>query len=298
MSSSIAGLAGQFGRLFPRRYVGRWSFGYVAWTLAWFVVFFALTFPHDLVVRRWTDDIAAQSGWRVRYDEAWLRPWNGYHLSQVSLIAPGKDTEPWLSASEVVFRPSLGSGGFPFYFSGQAYGGDFAGSIDQSGALWLSWNQIALSKYQRLTALLDGSWDGALSGDVHFSGRGELKNIEGRGKLGLKSASLTQAKAQGFAIPDLHFANGDAEFELKAGRLDVRSLKLSGSELDAELHGQLFLLAANQMPAVNAVLSVKPIPGAPAGFEPLLTLLNHNQKPPGGSYSFTLYGPLNALRVR
>jgi hypothetical protein len=43
---------------------------------------------------------------------------------------------------------------------------------------------------------------------------------------------------------------------------------------------------------------VKPIPGAPAGFEPLLILLNHNQKPPSGSYSFTLYGPLNALRVR
>jgi type II secretion system protein N len=298
MSSSIAGLAGQFRRLLPRRYIGQWSLGYVAWTVGWFVVFLALTFPHDLVVRRWTDDIAVQSGWRVRYDEAWLRPWNGYHLSRVSLTAPGKDTEPWLSASEVVFRPSLGSGGFPFYFSGRAYGGDFAGFVEQSGGLGLSWNQFALSQYPRLTALLDGGWDGTLSGDVHFSGRGELKNIEARGKLGLKSASLTQAKVQGFTIPDLHFANGDAEFELKAGRLDVRSLKLSGSELDAELHGQLFLLGANQTPTVNAVLGVKPIPGAPAGFEPLLMLLNHNQKPPSGSYSFTLYGPLNALRVR
>ena len=298
MSSSIAGLAGQFGRLFSWRYLGRGSLGYVAWTAAWFVVFFALTFPHDLIVRRWTDDLAVQSGWRVRYDEAWLRPWNGYHLSQASLIAPGKDTEPWLSAPEVVLRPSLGSSGFPFHFSGRTYGGDFAGSVDQSGALGLSWSEIRLSQYPRLTALLEGSWDGTLSGDVHFSGRGELKNLEGRGKLGLKGASLTQARAQGFAIPDLHFADGQAEFELRAGRLDVRSLKLSGSEVDAELHGQLFLLSANQMPVVNAVLNVKPIPGAPAGFEPLLTLLNHNQKPPSGSYSFTLYGPLNALRVR
>jgi type II secretion system protein N len=298
MSSSIAGLAGRFGRIFAPRYIGRWSFGYVAWTVGWFLVFLVLTFPHDLVVRRWTEDIAAQSGWRVHYDEAWLRPWNGYHLSRVTLTAPGKDSEPWLSASEVVFRPSLGSGGFPLHFSGRAYGGDFTGSIDQSGTLGLSWNQFALSQYPRLASLLDGSWDGTLSGDVRFSGRGDLKNIEGRGKLGLKSASLTQAKAQGFAIPDLHFADGEAEFELKAGRLDVRSLKLSGSELDAELHGQLFLLAANRMPAVNAVLSVKPIPGAPAGLEPLLTLLNHNQKPHSGAYSFTIYGPLNGLRVR
>lgn len=298
MSSAIASFAGRFGRFFPRRYPGRSSLGYVAWTVGWFALFFALTFPHDLIVRRWTDEIAAQSGWRVQYDEVWLRPWNGYHLSQPRLIAPGKDTDPWFAAAEVAFRPSLGRGGFPFYFSGRAYGGDFTGSVDPSGALGLSWNEIRLSQYPRLTALLEGNWEGTLSGDIHLSGRGELKNLEGRGKLGLKSASLTQAKAQGFTIPDLHFANGEAEFELKAGRLDVRSLKLSGSEVDAELHGQLFLLSANQMPVVNAVLNVKPIPGAPAGFEPLLTLLNHNQKAASGSYSFTLYGPLNALRVR
>jgi len=91
MSASIAGLAGRFGRLFERRSVGRGSLGYVAWTVAWFVVFFVLTFPHDLIVQRWTEDLAAQSGWRVRYDEVWLRPWDGYHLSQASLIAPGKD---------------------------------------------------------------------------------------------------------------------------------------------------------------------------------------------------------------
>ncbi|HSD09873.1 MAG TPA: type II secretion system protein GspN, partial [Candidatus Binatia bacterium] len=132
MSASIAGLAGHLGRLFHWRSVGRGVLGYVAWTAAWFVVFFALTFPHDLIVRRWTEDLAAQSGWRIRYDEAWLRPWDGYHLSQASLIALGKDADPWLSASEVVFRPSFGTGGFPYHFSGRAYGGDFAGSVDQS----------------------------------------------------------------------------------------------------------------------------------------------------------------------
>src|SRR5262245_12102834 len=116
MSSSIAGLAGQFSRLLALRPIGRWSRALVAWTVSWFVAFLALTFPPDLVVRRWTDDIAVQSGWRVRYDEAWLRPWNGYHLSQVTLAAPGKDAEPLLSAAEVVFRPSLGSSGFPFHF--------------------------------------------------------------------------------------------------------------------------------------------------------------------------------------
>src|SRR5262249_25328561 len=157
MSSSISSLAGQFSRFLAPRQIGRWSLGYVAWTVGWFVVFLALTFPHDLVVRRWTDDIAVRSGWRVRYEEAWLVPWSGYHLSQVTLTAPGKDVEPWLSASELVFRPSLGSSGFPLYFWGRAYGGDFSGSVDPSGALGLSWNQFGLSQIPRLRALLDGS---------------------------------------------------------------------------------------------------------------------------------------------
>jgi type II secretion system protein N len=298
MLLSIADLAGTFGRLFRWPSFRRATLGYVAWTVGWFVVFLALTFPHDLIVRRWTEDLAAQSGWRVRYDEAWLRPWDGYHLSRATLTAAGKDAEPWLSASEVVFRPSFGDGGLPIQFWGRAYGGEFSGSLDPSGELVLSWDKMRLSEYPQLTALLEGNWDGTLSGDVRFAGKGELKNFEGRGKLGLKGASLTQAKARGFTIPDVHFANGEAEFELKAGRLDIRSMKLSGSEMDVDLHGQVFVLGANQMPVVNAMLAVKPIPGAAGAFEPLLMLLNHNQKPPSGSYSFTLYGPLNALRVR
>ena len=49
---------------------------------------------------------------------------------------------------------------------------------------------------------------------------------------------------------------------------------------------------------VNAALNLKPIPGAPAGLEALLTLMDRNQKPPTGTYSFTVYGALNALRLR
>jgi len=298
MGSALASFAGQFGRLLPRRSIGRPSLGYVAWTIGWFIVFLVLTFPHDLVVHHWTDELARQSGWQIRYDEVWLRPWNGYHLSNARLLAPGRDTEPWLAAKEVVFRPSLIGGGFPFYFSGEAYGGDFSGSVEQSGGLAIFVNGLRLASYPRITSLLDGKWGGELSGEIHASGGGDMKNLEGHGKLGLKSASLTQGKAAGFTVPDLHFASGDAEFEMKGGRLDVRSLKLAGSEVDAELHGQLFVVSASAMPVTNAVLTVKPLPGAPPGFEPLLTLLNHNQKPPGGAYTFTVYGPLNALRVR
>ena len=302
MGAAVSGLAGQLGRLLPHRIPAPSTLGYGAWTAAWFVLFLALTFPHDLIVRHWSDEIAAQSGWQTRYDDVWLRPWNGYHVSRARVIAPGKDTEPVLAAAEVVFRPSFsvlfGGSPFPFYFSGRAYGGDFTGSVAQSGALDLTWNALHLAEYPRITSLVDGNWAGDLSGELHLAGNADLKNLEGRGRLALKNASLTQGKAQGFTIPDLHFASGDADFEMKGGRVEIRSLKLAGSEVDADLHGQLYLLAANSMPVANAAVTLKPIPGAPPGLEALLTLANRNQKPPSGAYSFTLYGPLNGLRVR
>jgi type II secretion system protein N len=302
MGATVSSFVGQLGRFFPRRIPAPTTLAYTAWAAAWFVLFLALTFPHDLIVRHWSDEIAAQSGWQIRYDDVWLRPWNGYHVSQARVFAPGKDPEPVVAAAQVVFRPAFsvlfGGSAFPFYFSGSAYGGEFHGSLDRTGALDLSWSSLRLGNYPRITKLVEGTWTGELSGDLHLAGQGDLKTLDGRGKLGLKNASLTQGKAQGFTIPDLHFASGDADFELKAGRVEIRSLKLAGSEVDAELHGQLYLLNANAMPVANAALTLKPIPGSPSGLDGLLTLLNHNQKPPSGAYSFTLYGPLSSLRVR
>jgi type II secretion system protein N len=302
MASETAGFAGRLTQLLARHPLrNRSAIGYATWTAGWFLVFLVLTFPHDLVVRHWTDQITERSGWRLRFEDASFRPWSGYHLTQARLIAPGKDLEPWVATEQVGARPwwtaVLRGSVFPIFFSGSAYAGTFEGSVDPSGILDLWWSDLHLSEYPRLTRLLEGTWAGNLSGEIHLSGKGDFKNPDGRAHLGLSSASLTQAKAQGFTIPDLHFASGDADLEMKGNRIDIRSLKLSGSEVDAELHGQLFLSASGS-PVLNAALTLRPIPGAVGGLEPLLVLLNHNQKPPGGGYSFNLYGPLAALRVR
>jgi type II secretion system protein N len=300
MASIVSSYVGQLGRFVPRRLPRGSALGWLGWTAAWFLFFLLITFPHELIVGHWRDEIAARSGWQIRYDDVWLRPWNGYHLAQARLIAPGKEIEPWLSAAEVVFRPSLsvliGGSAFPLHFSASAYGGRLEGSIDPAGALDIEWDGLRMADYPRFTKLLEGAWSGALSGEIHLAGKGDFKNVEGRGKLALKNGSLTQAKAQGFTVPDLHFSAGEAELELRTARLDIRNLKLSGAETDAELHGQLNLQAP--IPVVNASLSLKPIPGAPGGLEPLLLLMNRNQKPPNGVYSFNVYGALNALRLR
>ncbi len=302
LAASLQSIAGRLGRLLPRRAPTPSAWLYAAWTVAWFLLFLLLTFPHDVFVSRWTDELEADSGWQIRYGDVWLRPWNGYHLSNARLIAPGKDAEPWIVAKEVALSPSwlvlFGQGVFPLGFSGSAYGGSVSGSVDHARTLDLEWSGLRLADYPRLATLVEGNWTGELSGELHLAVKGDLKNLEGRGKATLKNAALTQGKVQGFTVPDLHFASGDGEFEIKAGRLDVRSLKFSGSEVDAELHGQIFLLSAGSTPTVSGTISLKPIPGSPTGIEPLLMLLNHSQRPPSGTYSFTLYGPLNGVRVR
>jgi type II secretion system protein N len=302
MAGSVASWTGRLMRVVPRRVPERSTLFYAAWTLACFLVFLALTFPHDLIVRHWTDEVAEQSGWKIRFGDVWLRPWSGYHLSDVELVASGKDGDPWFSADEVVLRPPLfavlGRGVIPLGFSGEAYGGRFVGTVDSPSHVTLSWDGVRLGEYARLTRLVEGSWTGEVSGRLDVGGKGDVRSLEGKGEIHLKDGSLTQGKSRGFTIPDLHFASGDGELELKSGRLEIRSLRLSGSEVDADLRGQMYLLGATSMPVVSGTLGLKPIPGATPGLDPLLMLLNKNQRPPGGTYTFTVSGPLNALRVR
>jgi type II secretion system protein N len=304
MSAAIANVFSRASRLIPRRLPDRSTALYVGWTAGWFVLFLVLTFPHDLMVRHWIDRVAENSGWKIQYGGVWIRPWSGYHFSDVRLIAPGKDSDPWLGSAQVSLRPSLAAllvgRPFPLRFSGDAYRGIFSGWFDKASppTLDLYWSRIDLSDYPRMGRLLEGTWSGEFSGELHLAGEGDVKSFEGRGKVGVRNAALVKGKAQGFTIPDLHFADGAADFEIKGGKIDLRSVKLSGSEVDADLHGQLYLAAPNAMPVVNGTLSLRPLPGAPPGLDALLTLLNHNQKPPSGTYAFTLYGSLNQLRIR
>jgi len=301
VASGFSTWAGRVGRLVPRAAPERGALPYVAWTVAWFVVALVLTFPHDLIVRDWVDKVSEHSDWQLRFDDVWLRPWNGYHLSQVEVVPRGKATDPWLTAGEVVLRPPFGAlfgrGVIPLAFSGDAYGGDFTGSVDSPTHVRLNLQGLRLGEYSRLTRIVDGKWTGELSGETEIEGK-DLRSLEGKISLHLKDASLTQGKVQGFTVPDLHFASGEAQADLKGGRIEIGSVKLAGSEVDAELRGQIYLFSAGNVPVVNGTLTLRPIPGAAANLEPLLMLWNKNQKSPNGVYTLTISGPLSAPRIR
>jgi type II secretion system protein N len=290
------------GRAIPRRWPSWWTLPYIAWTAGCFVFFLAITFPHDLIVRRWVDQLAEESGWQVRYANVWLRPWNGYHLSSVDVVAPGGDVDPWLSVQEIALWPSwrvlVGGGVLPLTFSASAYGGEIDGVVQPQGAIDLEWSDLRIADYQRLTRLVEGAWAGEISGALTLKSMTDVRALEGTGKLTLRKASLTQGKVQGFTVPDLHFASGEGDLVIQPGRIDVRQLKLSGSEVDADAHGQVFLPPGKGMPTVSLTVNLKPIPGANPSLEPMLLIMKGNQRPPNGIYTTTVYGPLNGLRTR
>lgn len=274
------------------------------YTVALFLIFLVLTFPHDIVAQRVAERLAADSGWTIRYERVSLRPWEGYRFSNLRLIPPGKSDDSWIRARHVSFWPSLralfGSDVVRLAFHGRAYDGEFSGSLDRGeiSSVDLSWQDLRLAAVPSLTTLVAGNWEGLLSGDLRLAGKGDLRSLDGRVKLVLRNGALTAGDVRGFTIPDLHSTQADGEFEVKGGRLEIRSLKLASAELDVEARGQIFLRLPLADSIVNATLSVKPIPGANPGIEALLTLWNRNQRPPGGTYSFTLYGPLSAVKVR
>ena len=288
----------------PRRMPPRSMLLYTLYTLGLFLVFLVLTFPYDLVARRAIDRLAADSGWTVGFEQVRLFPWEGYRFSDLRVIPPEKPDEPVVRAQRVSVWPSLssllGARRLRASIRAEAYGGEFSGTVERGevSVVDLSWRDLHLGAYPPLAKLVAGNWEGRLSGELHLAGKGDLRSIEGGGKLALRDAALTQGNVRGFTIPDLHSAQGDCEFEMKGGRLEIRNLKLAGAEIDLEVRGALFLRAPLTDSIVNGTLSVKPIPGANPGVEAFLSLWNRKQPPAGGAYSFTMYGPLSAIKVR
>ena len=277
---------------------------YGIYTLFLFLVFLVLTFPHEVVVGRYAEQFGAESGWTVRYGSVSLVPWAGYRATDFEVFPPDSP-EPWLRASRFDVRPSVGAlfrGDLSTVtFHADAYGGEIRGRLSRTkpAALDLEWSDLDFASYTPLTQLVTGTWSGELSGEVHLSSEGTLAEAKGPGKIRVESFSLTGGDVRGFKIPELHFDRGEGEVEVNGPRVEVKSLKLSGRQVDGEIRGNVFLKRPLGQSVITAgTMTVRPIPGAGADIDALLTLLNRNQKPPGGTFNYALYGTLLRPRVR
>ncbi|MEA2624507.1 MAG: hypothetical protein QOD06_552 [Candidatus Binatota bacterium] len=304
MASIIGSVLARLGRLVPRGAFQRATMGYVAYTLVLFLAFFLYTFPHELVVHGIVARLTRGSDWRILYREVSLVPWAGYRIDELRLQAPGNASAPSFRADRVSLRPAvqsfLGKGFSVVSFDARAYGGELSGSVDRSANAIadVRWRDVDLGRVPELDLLIDADWQGKFGGELHLESGESLQVLKGGGRLELRNAALVQATAQGFKIPDLHFASGEGQFEIKAGRIEISGLKLSGTEADAELRGQIYLRAPASDSVVNGTLSVRPIPGAGSTVDQLLTVMNRNQRPPGGTFTYALYGTIGRIRIR
>lgn len=305
MAATATTIGSMLSRLMPLRRPSRSTLLWAAYFAVLFAVFLVVTFPHDVVARRVAERISQETGWSLRYENVSLSPLDGYRFRDLSLTPPAS-LEPAFEAGRFALRPTLGAlfraNVFPAVFRGETYGGSFRGTYDNAGesSLALEWTDVDLARMGAVARAVEGTWSGRFSGELALRGRGPLAALDGSGKLLLRDGAILKGRLSGFAIPDLHVAQGESQFKLEKGRLEIERLRLAGPEVEVEVRGQVTLRTPAEQSAIALNASVKPIPGSPAGqsIEGLLLLANRNQRPPNGVYAYKLGGTLARPRVQ
>lgn len=274
--------------------------GYALWTVGAFLFFWILTFPHEIVAQRITSEIAARSGWRIEYDSFAFRPWAGYRFTGVS-ARRGTAGAP-VEAARIAVRPGLRDlllrARTTLLLDGDAYGGGFRALVADDGGFELELDEISLAAIPTLRQIIDGRWQGRVSGKMRIHSRGDVTSASGEGSLALADGALTEASASGFKIPDVRFSRGELEFSLAGGKLEIGRGTFEGPDLDVNVRGQVQLRAPAERSPLDLALEIHPVPGSNAGLEPLLQLWNRNQRPPDGRYRIGVGGTLGAPRLR
>lgn len=200
--------------------------GYVAFSVAAFVLLFFLTFPYDAVEKRLSAEAASQ-GLHVSFRG--LGPgFLGVSASSVQIskkVEPGEDSAPeGIVVRSVAIRPSL----FPLgiAFRGSVLGGKMSGAIGMSSAVALRLNLEDLNTGEETVKTLSGL---DLSGKVN-------------GRLSLDIPRSAPTPASKVSEPDLSQAKGTLS-------LNVDQLVINGGTMSVPIYGEMTPL---ELPRISA----------------------------------------------
>lgn len=302
MATSGSRLRGRLGAWLPADVPKRTILGYAAFTAFAFVVFLISTFPHELAARRLASTLAERSGWRIEFDSFAFRPWEGYRLSDVRArpAGAGIPIRAERVSARLGLRDLLFRGRTTLLLDGEAYGGSIEALVAprEDGGFEFELDEVALSEIESLREVVDGLWQGRVSGRLRLHTRGDWSALSGEGTFALADGSLTEATAGGFTIPDVRFSRGTLAFDIEEGRLEIRTAEFAGPDLEANVRGRIHLRRPPERSLLDLNLELHPLPGARSGLEPLLLLWNRNQKPPDGRYRLGVGGSIDAPRLR
>lgn len=134
----------------------------------------------------------------------------------------------------------------------------------------------------RLAGQLDGHTDLFLS---------KVQPQDTEGELSIKASDLEilkGSKAANFPVPELVLGNLNWQIPVKAGKAQLKKLRLEGENLEAELDGEILLAQPLHNSTLNFSVSFKPTP-AFLKKEPLIGALLNNIKQAQGTDGYYTY---------
>lgn len=254
---------------------------YGVYTVLLFVVFFAATFPHELVLRRVLEPAAtAPVGIEIRGVRlGWTL---AYTIDELRLFRRGADPAlPLLTATHVRAAPSLlgllRGRPFPLSIRADVYGGTLDATADltpDTFAVRAALAKVDVGRYAGLRLFMEGTLQGRVDGTVELAGAA-LKPTATAGRIDLRIAELglEGGKAQGIVVPDLHFPEVRLAGAIKAGRLEVGELLARGREVNVQGSGNLLLSHPLAASLVNLDIVASPAAEIPDNLRMALSLI-------------------------
>ncbi len=277
---------------------------YALYTGLLFLIFVAVTFPHDQVLHGVLAR-AAGPGLAVEVRDVGLGWTLGYRIGELRLV-PRRDPKPapLLTATAVRVAPSwfglLRGRPYPLRLRADLYGGTLDATVDlrpEAFSVSAALDDVDARGYTGLAPVLEGRLEGALDGIVEL--RGDTRRPPTMsGEIDLRAVGfvLENGKIRGITVPNLHFPETHLAGSVKGGRLEFDDLTARGQEVSVTGDGTLTLMFPLIASVLNLDLTLHPAPDLPDPLRMALNLIPGEPRP-NGDREVRVFGTLALPRV-
>jgi type II secretion system protein N len=278
---------------------------YALYTVALFLVFLVVTFPHELLVRRILD--RAGTGGPVTIEVSGVHlGWSlAYTFDELRLLERGGDPGvPLLTASAVRAAPSLlglvRGEPYPLGIRADLYGGTLTAVVDPRPAAFhvrVALASVDVGRYGGLRLFMEGRLSGRVDGTIELRGDARKPSTT-NGQVELRAAGLAVegGKVRGITVPDLHFTELRLAGAMKAGRLELGELRAHGQEVNLRGQGSVLLQQPPVASLMNLDLTLVPADAIPDGIRLALNLIP-GEPAAGGERRIRLYGSIGQPHI-
>lgn len=256
--------------------------------------------PYDALAR-WAEGKLAEKGTVVRIERLHPAFFPTVEADAVEIESYGA-TPLGLRLETTRVTVALGEllgGKIRFRLQSQSFGGTIDADVPlQGGLATVSWRDVALSGLtERIPGLalpIEGKSNGRLEVETPVT---VLTRLSGRVEADLLSVSLGPGAVMGMAVSPVSLGSGSLDASSEEGRLDVRTFRLAGGDLETSFDGSVRIGPSLMRSGLNGTLTLKPVAAIEMQY-PLIFNLIQSQKTSSGVYSLRIEGSFAAPRLR